>query len=430
MKLIFSLLIIWGIATLNVVAQKNTSTSFLYTNVTIHIGNGKVIENGQIGVTNGKIDLVETMDAKPSSKYDRTIDGNGQHVYPGFIAPNTRLGLEEIQAVRSTIDYREVGNFNPNIRSIIAYNTDSKVVPTVRSNGVLLAQIVPEGGRISGQSSIVYTQGDNWEDATLAFDNCVHLRWPNRVRYTGWWAQRGRTEMNKDYNNGMTATRVYFDAAQAYAQKTSVEQKNLKFETMKALFQKKKKLIVHADDAKSMMDAINLLQPYGVDLVIQGGIEAWKIVDFLKEKNVPVILDDVQQLPRRDDSDIDQPFKTPAVLQAKGVKFAFSLNRQGSWNVRNLMFQAGQAIGHGLDQEAALSALTLNTAEILGIADRVGSLETGKDATFIVSEGDALDMRTSVITAAFMAGNAVDLGNKQKDLYNKYMEKYDLKKEE
>ncbi len=429
MKLIFSLLIVWSFSTLNVLAQKNAPKSFLYTNVTIHIGNGKVIENGKIGVANGKINLVEAMDAKSNAKYEATIDGKGQHVYPGFIAPNTRLGLEEIQAVRSTADYREVGNFNPNIRSIIAYNTDSKVVPTVRSNGVLLAQIVPEGGRISGQSSIVYTQGDNWEDATLAFDNCVHLRWPNRVRYTGWWAQRGRTEMNKEYNNGMEATRVYFDAAKAYAQKTSVEKKNLKFETMKALFKKNKKLVVHAEDAKSMMDAINLLEPYGVDIVIQGGTESWKIADFLKEKNIPVILNDVQQLPRRDDSDVDQPFKTPAVLQAKGIKFAFSLNRQGSWNVRNLMFQAGQAVGHGLDKEAAISALTLNVAEILGIADRVGSLELGKDATFIVSKGDALDMRTSVITAAFMAGQAVDLGDKQKELYDKYMEKYDLKKD-
>ncbi|BDS14693.1 amidohydrolase family protein [Aureispira anguillae] len=408
------------------IAQKK-APSFLYANVTIHIGNGEVIENGMIGVSNGKIDLVETMEAKVGAKYDVTIDGKGKHVYPGFIAPNTRLGLEEIQAVRSTKDYREVGNFNPNIRSIIAYNTDSDVVPTVRSNGVLLAQIVPEGGRISGQSSIVYTEANNWEDAALAFDNCVHLRWPNRVRYTGWWAQKGRAERNKHYNKGLEAIRVYFDAAKAYAQKEHVEQKNLKFETMKTLFAKQKKLIVHAEDAKSMMDAINLLQPYGVELVIQGGTEAWRIADFLKEKEVAVILHDIHQLPRRDDSDVDQPFKTPAILQAKGIKFAFSLNNQGSWNVRNLMFQAGQAVGHGLDKEAALSALTLNTAEILGIEDKVGSLEIGKDATFIIAKGDVLDMRTSIITDAFMAGRKVDLGDKQKELYDKYMDRYNLK---
>ena len=165
---------------------QNKTNSILFTNVTLHIGNGKVIKNGMMGIKSGKIDQIAPADASAKAAYEKVIDGQGQHIYPGFIAANTRLGLEEIQAVRATRDYREVGNFNPNIRSVIAYNTDSDVVPTVRSNGVLLAQIVPEGGRISGQSSIVYTSGDNWEDATLAFDNCVHLRWPNRLRYTGW----------------------------------------------------------------------------------------------------------------------------------------------------------------------------------------------------------------------------------------------------
>ena len=428
MKTIYSILmLLFGVIAIGNAQKK--PTSFLYANVTIHIGNGEVIEQGMIGVRDGKIDLVESMDAEVSAKYDLTIDGEGKHIYPGFIAPNTRLGLEEVQSVRATRDYREVGHFNPNIRSIIAYNTDSKVVPTVRSNGVLLAQVVPEGGRISGQSSVVYTEAENWEDAALMLDNCVHLHWPNRVRYTGWWAQKGRTELDKNYNKNLQAIRVYFDAAKAYAQKKEVTQKNLKFETMKALFSKTKKLVVHVNDVRSIMDAINTLQTYGVEVVIQGGAESWKIADFLKEKNVAVILDDIHQLPRREDSDIDQPFKTPAMLQEKGVKFAFSMRIQGSWNVRNLMFQAGQAVSYGLDKEAAVRALTLSTAEILGIDKKVGSLEKGKDATFVVSKGDALDVRTSVITDAFMAGRKVDLGDKQKALYEKYMKKYDLKKD-
>ena len=321
------------------------------------------------------------METKVQAKYDLTIDGKGKYLYPGIIAPNTRLGLEEIQAVRATIDYREVGHFNPNIRSVIAYNTDSQVIPTVRSNGVLIAQVVPSGGRISGQSSLVYTEADNWEDAILKADNCVHLRWPSRVRHTGWWAQKGRIELNKNYNENLQAIRVYFDAAKAYAQKSTVEKKNLKFETMKALFSKEKTLVVHSNNAKSMMDAVNILQTYGVEIVIQGATESWKITDFLKEKNISVILHDIHQLPGRDDADVNQPFLTPSVLQKKGIKFAFSLNNQGSWNVRNLMFQAGQAVAHGLDKEAAISALTLSTAQILGIDDRAGSIEKGKDAT-------------------------------------------------
>jgi imidazolonepropionase-like amidohydrolase len=400
----------------------------LYTNVTIHVGNGTVIENGQLGINKGKIDWVGKQDEQAPSKYKTTVDGKGQHLYPGLIAPNTRLGLEEIQAVRATRDYAEVGRFNPNIRSIIAYNTDSYVTPTIRSNGILLAQIVPEGGRLSGQSSLVYTQADNWEDAAFALDNCVHLAWPSRIIYKGWWASPGGTERNQKYMDGLEAIRVYFDAAKAYAQKEKVEHKNIKFETMKALFAKEKKLVVHVNDARAIMDAIKLLKPYGVDIVLQGATEAWQVADFIKENDIPVILGDVQSLPRREDSDIDQPYKTPALLQAKGIPFAFSQSNQGSWNTRNLMFQAGQAVAFGLDKEAALTALTLNTAKILGVEERVGSLEVGKEATLLVSKGDLLDMRTSVVTAAYMAGKPVDLGNKQKDLNEKYRDRYELDK--
>ncbi len=425
MKIIYTTAFIFLFIT-NLLAQKNkNNNSILYTNVTIHIGNGQVIESGMLGVKNGKIDLVETMTATKLPPYSETIDGKGQHIYPSLIAPNTKLGLEEVAAVRSTRDYREVGKFNPNIRSIIAYNTDSKIIPTVRSNGILIAQIVPQGGRISGQSSIAYTEAYNWEDAALRLDNGVHLRWPMRVRYAGWWAAKGSTFSVKHYDRDLRAIKVYFDAAKAYAQREKVEKKNLKFETMKLLFAKKKKLFVHADDAKEIMDAILLLQTYDIDIVIQGGADAWKITDFLQKTNVPIILNNIHSLPRRDDEDINQPYRTASILQQKDILFCFSL--QGSWQVRNLAFQAGQSVAYGLDKEQALKALTLSTAHILGINDRVGSLQIGKDATFIVSEGDILDMRTSVITAAFIEGKTVDLGNKQKELYSKYMNRYDLK---
>jgi imidazolonepropionase-like amidohydrolase len=195
---------------------------------------------------------------------------------------------------------------------------------------------------------------------------------------------------------------------------------------MRAVFDKTKKLVVHTEDAKSMMDLVSLLEKYRVDIVIQGGTEAYKITDFLKERNIPVILHDIHQLPGNDGADIDQPFKTPALLEKKGIKFAFSLSNQGSWNVRNLPFQAGQAVAKGLDPEAAIRALTLSPAEILGIDKQVGSLEIGKEATFIVSEGDVLDMRTSVITRAYIQGQPISLEDKQKILYEKYMEKYQL----
>lgn len=411
-------------------AQTMATPSILYTNVTIHIGNGQVVPNGQIGWRDGKIDLVGSMETPISKPYDQTIDGKGQQVYPGIIAPNTRLGLEEIEAVRATRDFQEVGRFNPNIRSIIAYNTDSHVIPTLRSNGVLLAQVVPEGGYVSGQSSMVYTQGDNWEEVAMQLDNCIHVRWPQRIRYTGWWAQRGRTERDPNYEKGREGIRVYLEAAQAYTKKTDIEQKNLKFEAMRGLFDGSKRLVVHVSDARSMMDAVQLLKPYGMQLILQGAEECWRIPDFLKENGVSVILTDVHRLPRREDSDIDQPYKTPALLHAKGIPFAFSQTKMGTWNARNLMFQAGQAAAYGLDKEVALSALTLETAKILGIDDRVGSLEVGKEATLLIVQGDLLDMRQSIVSDAYLAGQKASLSNKQKELYEKYREKFDLKERE
>lgn len=399
--------------------------NILYTNVTIHVGTGQIIEKGAVGIKNGKIAAVSENADALKKDYKTIIDGEGQHLYPTFIAPNTRLGLEEVEAVRAMRDYREVGHFNPNVRSLIAYNTDSKVTPTIRSNGILLTQVVPEGGRISGQSSILYTEADNYEDAAFLTDDAIHLRWPNRYHYSGWWAQPGPTKSNKNYDRDLQSIQVYMDAAQAYYKKEMVETKNIKFEAMKGLFEKNKRLFVHVDDARGMMEAVRMLKPYGVDVVIQGGAEAWQITDFLKEYNIPVILSNVHRLPQHRDSDIDQPYKTPNILHENGVKFAFSM--EGSWNVRNLMFQAGQAVAYGLPKETAVKALTLQTAEILGISKRVGSIEVGKDATFIVSKGDALDMRTSIVTDAYIMGKKVDLSDKQKVLYEKYKEKYELK---
>ncbi len=398
--------------------------SFVITNVTIHVGNGEVIENGAIGVKNGKISEVGPS-AKVGKGYDQSIDGKGQHVYPGFIAPNTQLGLVEMESVRATTDFREVGNFNPNIRSIIAYNTDSEIIPTIRSNGVLIAQVTPQGGSIPGQSSIMHLEGFNYEDAQLKADHCIHLNWPSRYSFGGWWAEPGETNLNKNYSRDVEGIKLFFDAALSYSQNAKPEIQNMRFEAMRGLFDKSKKLFVHTDDAQSMLEAFELLKNYKTDLVYVGAAESFRITDFLKENNIPVILGNVHALPRYEHDDIDLPYRIPAILQQKGVKFALSM--EGSWQQRNIMFQAGHAVGYGLTKEQALAAVTMNSAEILGIGDRVGSLQVGKDATFIVSKGDALDMRTSVISDAYIQGRQVSLNDKQKDLYKKFMDKFGFK---
>lgn len=391
---------------------------------TAHLGNGQVIENSAIGFENGKLTLVAdaTTIRIDRTKYGKIYDAAGKHVYPGFIAPNTRLGLVEIDAARPTQDFSETGALNPNVRSIIAYNTDSEVTPTVRSNGVLLAQVSPTGGTVSGTSSIVQLDAWNWEDASYRADDGIHLNWPALRSWSGW--QTGSPEMrrNEQYDKDVLALRQFFDEARAYAQAPVVAAKNPRFEAMRGLWDKKQSLFVHTDNAKTIQEAVLFAESYGLHTVLVGASDAWLVADFLKAREVPVILGRTQRLPSREDEDVDQPFKTPALLHEKGVLFAFSMD--GAWQQRNLAFQAGQAAGYGLPKEAALSALTLHTAKILQIDKTCGSLETGKDATLFISEGDALDMRTCKVTAAFIQGREINLDNKQKRLQRRFEEKY------
>lgn len=389
---------------------------------TAHLGNGKVIENSVIAFEEGKLTIVSSPEDLPKvnlSRY-RIIEARGQHIYPGFIGTDTQLGLVEIGQVRASRDDVEVGQMNPSVRSLIAYNTDSEVTPTVRSQGVLLAQICPEGGRITGQSSVVQLDAWNWEDAAVKVDEGIHLDWPSLYSFS--WRQRSFSK-NDNYDDQVQEVHDYFKEARAYAQKQTHEVTNLKFEAMRGLFDKSKKLYVHTNTAATISQAVVFGEEYGVSVIIVGGRDAWMVSSLLKEKKVPVILRQTHNLPASADSDIDQPFKTPAQLQEDGV--LFSLSGGGSWTLRNLAFQAGQAVSFGLEYENAVSALTLNPAKILGIDDRVGSLEVGKEATLFISEGDALDMRTSKVTHAFISGRDINLENKQKVLYEKFKAKYE-----
>lgn len=396
--------------------------AILIMGATAHLGNGSVIANSAIGFEGGKLTLVAdaTTLRIDRSKYSKIFDASGKHVYPGFIAPDTRLGLVEVEAVRATVDFSEIGGINPNARALVAYNTDSEIIPTVRSNGVLMAQIVPEGGAVSGSSSIVQLDAWNWEDAALRADDGLHLNWPALQTFGGF--ANPQMQKNERYDKDVTNLRRYFDEARAYAQQPAPEVKNPKFEAMRGLFDQKQTLFLHTDHAKTIQEAVLFAENYGLRTVLAGGDDAWLVADFLKAHNVPVILNRTQRLPSRDDEDVDQPFKTAALLQEKGVLFAFSIG--GAWQQRNLAFQAGQSVGFGLSREAALSALTLNTAKILRIDNQCGSLETGKDATLFISEGDALDMRGCQLTAAFIQGREINLDNKQKQLARKYEEKY------
>lgn len=398
--------------------------AILIMGATAHLGNGNVIANSAIGFENGKLTLVADATSLriDRSKYSKIFDAAGKHVYPGFIASDTRLGLVEVDAVRATVDFAEVGNFNPNARALVAYNTDSEVIPTVRSNGVLMAQITPDGGTFSGSSSVVQLDAWNWEDAVLRADEGLHLNWPALRSFGGFESGNPEMKKNEQYDKDVQALRRYFEEARAYAQQPAPDIKNPKFESMRGLFDQKQTLFVHADQARPIQEAVLMAEGYGLRTVVVGANDAWLVADFLKAHNIAVILSRTQRLPSRDDEDVDQPFKTAALLQEKGVLFAFS--DEGAWKQRNLAFQAGQAVGFGLSKEAAVSAVTLNPAKIFRIDNQCGSLESGKDATLFISEGDALDMRSCKVTAAFIQGREINLDNKQKQLYRKYEEKH------
>ena len=390
---------------------------------TAHVGDGTVIQNSAIAFENGKLTMVAdaTVIRLDRNQFAKIFDASGKHVYPGFIAPNTQLGLIGIDAARPTLDASDVGGYNPQLRALVAYNTDSDILPTIRSNGVLLAQTVPTGGVISGMSSIVQLDAWNWEDAAFKTDEGIHLNWPNPPSPTN--RQEGPDAPRTDtYERDVQQLNTFFEAAQAYAQVEKPEVTNLKFESMRGLFGGQRKLYLHTGNARAMRDAVLFAEKYGAKPVLVGAEDAWLMADFLKTHAVPVILSRTHRLPAREDEDIDQPYKTAAQLHEKGVVFAFS--DISAWQQRNVAFQAGQAVGFGLPVEAAVQALTLNTARILGIDERCGSLSTGKDATLFISEGDALDMRSSQVTAAFIQGREINLDNKQKQLYRRFEGKY------
>ncbi len=402
--------------------SQKQSKKIILKGATVHVGNGTVLNNASIAFENGKITEVSTSTINESGA--EVIDAKGKHIYPGLICVDSRLGLEEIEAVRATLDYAEVGELNPNIRSVIAYNTDSKIIPTVRSNGILLALSVPEGGIIPGTSSLMKLDGWNWEDAAYKMDVATQLNWPSMRIRNAWWAPPA-DEQRKQSAENMAMIKRFFDEAKAYAQLDKPASTNLKFEAMKQIFNGSRKLFISAASAKEITSSVLFAESYGIKPVILGAQEAYMVADFLKEHNVPVIYTNPHSLPANEDDDIDMPYKTAKILKDKGVLYALSIN--GSWQQRNLPFLAGTTAAYGLSKEEALQSITLSAAKILGVDKTTGSLEVGKDANIIISEGDVLDMRTSQITKAYIQGASIDLDNKQKELYRTYLDKYELK---
>jgi imidazolonepropionase-like amidohydrolase len=403
----------------------------LLKNAIAHIGNGEVIENSLISIKDGKIDLVA--DARlikvDFTKFDTTIDLYGKHIYPGLIAPNCVLGLQEAEAVRQTSDYAEVGEYNPHIRSLIAYNAESKILETVKTNGVLYTQSTPRYGTISGTSSILATDGWNWEDAVIKADDGIHLNFPQTMQRHGWWAEPKPSDKNNKYTEQVTELSAFFTNAFAYYNTTTITEKNLRFEAMKGIFDGSKNLYIHTDYVKDIIGAVNFAKKFNIKkMVLVGGKDCYKITKFLKENNISVMLNRLHDLPELPEAEIDLMYKLPFLLQKDSVLFC--LQNQGdmeAMNARNIAFLAGTAAAYGLTKEQALQSITLSSAKILGVDHLIGSLETGKLASLVVSEGDILDMKSNKIIVAFINGRTLNLNNFQNDLNKKYSNKLGIK---
>ena len=393
----------------------------LIMNASAHLGNGELIENSAIAFEKGKITIVD--DARTIkldiTYFDTIIQAEGKHIYPGIIAPNSTLGITEIDAVRASRDYDDVGKYNQHVRSVIAYNAESNVTSTVRTNGVLIGQITPRGGRISGTSSIVQFDAWNWED------DGIYLNWPKTFQRSGWWAEPGGTKKNDKYNNEVSELITVFNDARAYSNADNAEQ-NIRHEAMGGLWNGEKTLFIHANYVKDIENAVLFARKMKVKkIVLVGGYDSWMLTDMLKENNVAVMLRRVHDLPKRPEDDIDLPYKLPYLLQKDGVLFCLqNAGDMEAMNARNIPFLAGTAVAYGLTQEEALQSITGNSAKILGIDSFCGTLEVGKDATMFISSGDALDIMTNNVELAFVQGRNISLENSQKRLYQKYKAKY------
>ena len=398
------------------------------THATVHVGNGTTLTDASVAFENGKITGVGNVVAPAGATI---IDGTGKHLYPGLILPSSDLGLREISSgVRGGNDYAEIGENNANIRSIVAYNTDSKIIGVLRENGILLAGVAPQGELIEGQASVVQLDAWNYEDAAYKMDNGLYINMPSLMARRG-----GRMAFMRPGPAGdpvkaamdkIETIKAFFHDAKAYYQEKTHAANNLKLEAVRGLFEGKQKLFVRANEVKQILLAMDIAKTFGFKLVIVGGTEAYQIADLLAEHNVSVILDRQHALPSMEDDDVDQPYKTPAALQKAGVLFCLNDTHDQS-RFRNLAFNAGTAATYGLTKEQALSAVTLNPAKILGIDDKAGTIESGKDANLLVVNGDLLDMKSSVIGQAFIQGRNVSLDNKGKQLYERYKHKYQLK---
>ncbi|MEM7262862.1 MAG: amidohydrolase family protein [Planctomycetota bacterium] len=381
---------------------------------TVHTGTGAPIAGGTVVFDAGKITAVGAKVKLPPKC--KVIDVKGKHVYPGFLDAYTQLGLVEVAAVRATRDSSETGRITPNVKSWVAVNPDSELIPVARTNGVLMALSAPIGGLVAGQSAVITLDGWTSEDLTLKPHAGLHVNWPGRS------SRIGKDGLSSD----IRSLHEMFDHAKAHARRAALNDPTIgidaRWSSLAPVLKKEIPIIARADGEFAIRSAVAFAASRDLKVIVLGGYDAPRCADLLKEHKVPVIVRSVYRLPRSSDDDYDAPYTLPERLRKAGIEFCIASADEPS-NVRNLPFHAGTAVAYGLPRQDAIHAITLAPAKIFGIDKRVGSLEVGKDATLFVSNGDPLEIRSQVENA-YVAGRVVDLSSRHVKLYEKYREKY------
>lgn len=392
---------------------------------TIYTVSGAVIENGMILFDKGKITAIGTSLTIPANA--EKIDVTGKHVYPGLINTASNIGLNEIEAVRATVDITETGRINPNVRAEIAVNPESELFPTTRANGVTVSHVMPGGSLIGGKTAAMMMDGWTHEEMTLKAPVGLYVNWPSMRVSRSRFVRATEEEQKKGIEKSLKELTEAFNDARAYlkAKKNGGEKfrTDLRWESYGPLFDKSMALIVHADELTQIQAAVQFAKDQQVNLIIHGGRDSWKVAELLKENNVSVIVEPIHDLPNRRWEEYDNPFTVPLKLYNAGVLFAISGGGNATMNERNIGYQAATAAAYGLPKEEALKSLTLNAAKVLGIDSIVGSLEVGKDATLIVTTGDPLEIMSNV-EMEFIQGKKIDLRSRHTELWKKYQEKY------
>ena len=390
----------------------------------VHTVSGATLSPGAVLVRDGRIaDVGATID----SPADQVLDLGGLHLYPGLIALDTSLGLAEIDSVRASTDRAEVGEFSPDVQSWIAVNPDSELIPVARANGITHVQVVPGGGTVAGVSGVIALTGWTTEQMVVRKPVALHVYWPGldldtrpKEYVRGSSKPKPLEEQAKERAQKLKSLEDFFAEAAAYARaRTNSANSQLvpAWEAMLPFVRGEIPLMIHADDVRQIKSAVAWAETNHYRIMLAGARDAWQVAPLLAAKKVPVIFTHVFTLPERDIDPYDVFFKAPAVLHRAGVEFAITSG--GTWNLRNLPYNASHAMAFGLAGDDAVKSITLTPARLLGLGDRLGSIERGKDASIIAVDGSILDLRANV-KRIWIAGQEVSLESRHTRLYEKF----------